>query len=362
VQIHNTLYLPSTPLNILVSCALAVYKQSLPDSNELAELWLIDQKNTTHNPYFEALKVWKDSPFQQVKVFSGAHQAKQKLAQRQQNFSAIRKGLASFQATQVAVGSDRRIEFQYVMHLLQENSPPAKGLYLDDGLYSYMGRPYHAVKDGLNALIKKLIYGFWWEEPKTVGASSWIDQAWLFAPQQAVTLLQAKETAILEPHWFQNSSIEGLSQAVARQLDYDISSLAALEVMLLIPHPNNIKKMPGYEKRIQQIVATLHQQGKKVGVKYHPRSPLEDALQLKEYGASEIVPSPLAFEFCLPMFSKDCLVIGDVGTALLTCKWLRPDLAVFAVLDAQDAFQKRFISMSHAMNINVTNQIEDVFI
>lgn len=357
---NKTLYLPSTPLNVLVSCAVAVHKQGLQETRELAELWLIDQKNITGNAYFEALKGLRNGPFQQVKIFSGKGKGVQKLTQRKQSFSEIVDGIEGFQPTQVAVGSDRRIEFQYAMHLLQQNKQPATGLYLDDGLYSYVGRPYHVVKDGINTIIKKLVYGFWWQEPKTVGASNWIDQAWLFAPQHAVGLLRSKKTTILQPNWFQDAVVMELSQLVAQQLNYDVVGLHELDVMMLIPHPNNIKKMPGYEKRIQKIVATLHQQGKKVGVKYHPRTPVEDALQLKTHGATEIIPAQLAFEFCLPLFAKDCLVVGDVGTALLTSKWLRPDLTVFAILDEKDGFQKRFISMSRSMNINVTNQIEDI--
>jgi hypothetical protein len=356
---NKVLYLPSTPLNVLLSCAIAIHRQENSGCHEVSQLWLIDQKNTTDNPYFKALQKWQKSPFDTIKIFSGGSKTQNKLAQRQEIFSSIAKGIKAFLPTEVAVGSDRRIEFQYVMHLLQVKGQSAKGLYLDDGLYSYAGRPHHFLKDGINAILKKFVYGSWWQEPKTVGSSSWIDQAWLFAPEQAIELLKQKALVTIKADWFKNEAITELSHLVALQLKYDISHLHALDTVLLIPHPNNVKKMQGYKTRIQNLIAKLHQQGKKIGVKYHPRAEGDDELDLRAFGATEIIPAQLAFEFCLPLFSSRCKVVGDIGTALLTCKWLRPELIVFANLDENDSFQKKFISISHAMGIKVNNQIED---
>ncbi len=356
----KTLYMPSTPLNVLVSSALALQKSKQKPQTETAELWLIDQKNTVDNPYAVALKNWETSPFEKVQVFSGKPQKQTKLAHRKQLFNELETELIRFEPNSVAVGSDRRVEFQFVMHLLNKAHTNVSGVYLDDGLYSYTGRPYHFIKDGVNALLKKLAYGFWWREPKTVGASSWIDQAWLFAPDQAVELLKEKSVNQLRPEWFTTPEILALSHLVAQTLQYDTANLAHLDVVILIPHPNNIKKMPGYEKRIQNLVKTLSEQGKRLGVKYHPRTETHDALQLQSFGAQEIIQAQMAFEFCLPLFNEACQVIGDVGTALLTCKWLRPDLKVTAILDEKDPFQKRFISITQSMDINVMNQLEDI--
>ncbi|GAB6070835.1 hypothetical protein JCM30760_19320 [Thiomicrorhabdus hydrogeniphila] len=362
----KTLYLPSTPLNILVSSALAVHNLKNNSNHQLAEIWLIDQKNTDNNPYFKALKGWKNSPFQYVSIFSAGsgdtstNKKQTKRESRKQNFLTLTKELQRFTPNQVAVGSDRRVEFQFVMQTLVKKRHSVLGIYLDDGLYSYVGRPYHFIKDGVNALLKKIAYGFWWQEPKTVGASAWIDQAWLFSPEHAFAALQSKRLYTLLPDWFTCSEMLELSALVAQQLDYDTAGLSNVNVVMLIPHPNNIKKMPGYEARIQTLVKHLSGNGKKVAVKYHPRSSKDDFLSLKEHGAVDVIPAQLAFEFCLPLFSQDCLVVGDVGTALLSCKWLRPDLTVVAVLDESDPFQKKFISLSKMMGINVTNQIEDV--
>lgn len=352
--------MPSTPLNVLVSCALAVHQQHQKNAHEVAQLWLIDQKNSESNPYYLALKNWPDSPFEKVNIFSANLDGQNKLSQRKQLFKILSQAINLFKPNQVAVGSDRRVEFQFVMHLLERMQIATTGIYLDDGLYSYAGRPHHILKDGINALLKKLVYGFWWQEPKTVGASSWINQAWLFAPEHAIELLKPKQLYELQAKWFTAQEIINLSQLVAQELKYDIAHLASLDVVLLIPHPNNIKKMPGYKGRLQQLVQRLVEQGKRIGVKYHPRTQEQDLLQLIKFGASEIIPAQMAFEFCLPAFNTECHIVGDVGTALFTCKWLRPDLKLTAVLDEHDDFQKRFIAISNTMQIQVANQLEDI--
>ncbi len=367
IESHNiesqtkTLYMPSTPLNVLVSCALAVQNnQKTSIEPESAQLWLIDQKNSESNPYFLALQKWQDSPFEKVDIFSGNTDGQNKISHRKQLFKKLTTAIKSFQPNQVAVGSDRRVEFQFVMQLLKRLHLSAKGIYLDDGLYSYAGRPYNVLKDGINALLKKLAYGFWWREPKTVGASSWINQAWLFAPNNAVELLKDKPLKQLQAKWFTTQEILNLSQLVAQELKYNTADLATLDVVILIPHPNNIKKMPGYKGRIQQLVNRLASQGKRIGVKYHPRTKERDLLALMDSGAAEVIPTQIAFEFCLPVFNAKCHIIGDVGTALFTCKWLRPDLPLTAVLDEHDDFQRRFITISNTMQIHVTNQLEDI--
>jgi hypothetical protein len=351
--------MPSTPLNVLVSSALALQKNN-GTLAESAQIWLIDQKNTQSNPYYLALKDWQESPFEKVSIFSANSERQNKLAHRKAVFNKLASEIESFLPKQIAVGSDRRVEFQFVMHWLTKMHIKTNGIYLDDGLYSYAGRPYHFMKDSINGLLKKIVYGSWWREPKTVGASSWIKQAWLFAPDQAVYLLKHKQINRLEPDWFKTQEIIHLSQLVAQQLNYDTADLTSLDVILLIPHPNNIKKIPGYTNRVRRLVQRLAEQDKRIGVKYHPRSKEQDSLELASFGAKEIIPAQMAFEFCLPVFNKECHIVGDVGTALFTCKWLRPDLKVTAVLDENDEFQQRFISISQIMGIHVMNQIEDV--
>lgn len=347
----SMLFMPSTPLNVLVSATVAL---QFPESEK--QIWLIDQKNGQPNLYYEALLEWKDSPFMDVQIFCAqAKGLRDKLCERRHTFTDLQTKLNIFKPNVVAVGSDRRVEFQFVMAHLLRRGQPSRGIYLDDGLYSYVGRAPSLFKDGLNSFLKKMAYGFWWEEPVTVGASSLIQEAWLFEPEQAVAALQEKQLVQLRPEWFKQESLTSLSLTLTDKLGIDFQSLIELDELVMVAHPNNLKKMPGRAEQIQTYVKTLQAAGRLVGVKYHPRSQNDDFLMLKACGAKVILPNELAFEFVLPMLKEGCKVAADVGTVLLTTKWLRPDVAVVAILDENDHFQQAFIPIFNRMNIPVVS-------
>jgi hypothetical protein len=351
-ETRKVLYLPSTPLNLLVSVAHAVHFAT----QQRARLVLIDQKQTANNPYLQALQSWTDAPFETVTIGPGQAKGWRKLVERKQHFKKLKAVWQAFPADSIAVGSDRRVEFQYLMQLGRQTNAQLEGWYLDDGLYSYAGRPYQRWKDGVNAGLKKLAYGLWWREPSTVGASSWIDQAWLFRPEHAVAALQNKSMRTIEIGWFAAPGVQRFSEqvcAVYGLAGESLERLQQVESLLLIPHPNNIEKMPGYVARIEAFLKTLQAHGQRVAVKYHPRTEQRDPLELEARFGALLVPAGLAFEFVLPFLPARAWVIGDVGTALLTAKWLRPELHSVAVLNENSAFEDAFRPVLQNLGVRV---------
>ncbi|MBD3822337.1 MAG: hypothetical protein IE914_08790 [Thiotrichales bacterium] len=352
----RVLYLPSTPLNVLLSAAMALHYRSACE----AQIWLIDQKNVSDNPYCDALKLWNGTPFATVGILSGGAKGLQKIQERSANFSALKKMLESFIPDYVVVGSDRRVEFQFVMQHLRKCGVQVQGVYLDDGLYSYAGRQSSRWKDGVNALLKKMIYGFWWQEPLTVGASSWVKYAWLLRPNMAVEPLQRKELHSIDERWLLRDELAELSKGVAEHLHYPVDRLSNLDVVVLVAHPNNVAKMPDYERELKKLVESLTRQGRRVGVKYHPRAEGMDSLGLLDHGAREIIPAQMAFEFCLPLLPSGSVIVGDVGTAVLTSRWLREDLKVYAILKEQDDFQQGFVNLSKKSGVAVVSSVGEL--
>ena len=345
------LFLPSTPLNILVSAALACHLRQRQGVDFQAQIWLIDQKNLENNPYSKALENWVESPFQCIKILPGIAKGRAKLAERKQNFARMQQGLAEFQPNIIATGSDRRIEFQYAMQSMERQGAKPQGWYLDDGLYSYAGRPYHPIKDGINSFIKKLAYGFWWQEPKTIGASNWIQQAWLFKPEGAIDALQAKQHSTLASVLFTAPEVRVFSQSVLSAFNYDGQVLSHLNAILIFPHPNDMAKMAGYEAKVKKLVSILIEAGFHIGIKYHPRQVQADFLNLTQHEQVVLIPAQIAFEFILPFIQADTLVVADVCTALMTAKWLGSDLDIAAVLDQQDVYQLQFVGVMEKLDI-----------
>lgn len=328
----SLLYLPSTPWNLYLSVAHAV--QSGESGHRLL---LLDQCQPS--PYLSALEATLGDVFEAVdqQVLSG--KGLDKWRQRQQTFAQLDQWLKNMpDLAGIAVGSDRRVEFQYATAKASASCSVA-GHYLDDGLYSYMGRPWRPVKDRLDGWLKKAVYGRWWQTPPMIGASDWITDVWAWMPDRLVPPLKSKHVHSISPTWFQQGPVqEWVAQLLetfgvtSEQLDVDL--------LLLLTHPNNARKMPGYEARVQALLARARKAGMRVAAKYHPRVGTADPFEVRKAGA-RLLPAGMVFEFVLPLLPARARLIGDVSTTVLSARWLRPDLPVFAVLDATQPFQQR---------------------
>ncbi|MDF1763498.1 MAG: hypothetical protein P1U57_08830 [Oleibacter sp.] len=313
-------FFASTPFNVLTSAMVAL---SLPTEDQ-AHLILIDQIPETA-PFREALAQWKTSPFVEIHSISDKSSGISKRRARLNSFKDLDVLLKKIQPQWLYTGNDRRIEFQYSMAHCN-----GKGVYLDDGTYTYLGRPTHWFADHIvDNLMKKLAYGFWWRQPPAIGASSWITKSILAYPENALEILKQRPCESL-PRNMDNPAFQELSQLCIT----DARELSNLTSLLLLPHSSaaaNIK------------TALAHWQGVKgsqPGYKHHPRTEkiLKTGPQALDFWSlpnnAFAVPASMPLEIILPMLPANCVVIGDVSTALLTAKWLRPELSVSACVNA----------------------------
>ncbi len=344
----KVLYLPSTPLNLLVSLVLAETFRH----QQTSRLILIDQKKVKDHPYYHLLNLWKNSPFTSVHILSGEASGSEKIAQRRQNFAWLTHYLNKWQPDDVAVGSDRRIEFQYVMAYLQGKQQKARGHYLDDGLYSYSDTNTPAWKAWINAVLHRKVYGSWWQEPKTIGASNWIQDAWLFQPAFATEALRHKQVHTLMPEWFHAPSVLEFSQLAWSHFSGK-QPFPLFDHLLLLPHPHSSRHITNYAQSTRQQIQTWMDQGKRVAVKYHPRVGDADPLALAQMPKVIRLPTGLATEFMLPMLNPQVHILGEASTALLTAHWLSPDIQITAQLHPKNSASTRYREVMQQMGIPI---------
>ena len=315
------LFLASTPFNVLTAAMVAF---ELPQG-DVAELGLIDQTSTTA-AFREALLRWQSSPFAHIRLLSEKASGKGKRRQRLQGFRRIRQCLQELQPEWIYTGNDRRIEFQFAM--AHSN---ARGVYLDDGTYSYLGRKTHWLKDQvLDNMAKKVAYGRWWQQPPAIGASAWIDHSILAFPDSALPILKNKTCKPL-PNNLQRPEFAQLARIC---LGEQPLTLGTLDGLLLLPHSSVMSDQQ------QALGQWLDHCGAEIAYKHHPRTSSE--LQSTEMATSHwqlparawAVPAAIPMEMLLPLLPQHCKISGDVSTALLTAKWLRPELDVSAAVRA----------------------------
>ncbi|WP_127119535.1 polysialyltransferase family glycosyltransferase [Thiomicrospira sp. S5] len=325
-------YLVSTPLHLLVSLAVALSRRD----EEVAKLFFVAQEadNRRMDFFRESMQAWQNSPFVDTKTFfRPSGKGWDKVASRKRLFEELKSDVGAFKPERVYVGNDRHLEFQWIMHQTRELGVKVQGIYLDEGLYTYVGRK--ASKRFSDRVIddwlKKLVYGFWWQTPPTIGGSRWIDEMIVAYPDWVTPLLKEKVAEPLQSSWFEDKRLQEMTQAWLRSFAIDQTRLAHCQLVLTLPETNDMRQVPGYELEARDLLTRLSSNGWQIGVKYHPKDLENDVLSVLSLPGVFEIPANVPFEVILPSLPANCFVLGDMSTTILTTRLFRPSVQVMVM-------------------------------
>lgn len=231
----------------------------------------------------------------------------------------------------IFTGNDRRMEFQYAMHLATRGGSQPEGLYLDEGAATYLGHKsmHRLAHRRIDPWIKKFRYGRIYHPAITTGASAWISTIHAAFPAAVHPLLQQKRTVPLETHPFKTAEFGALASAMLAEYPKVESDLQDVVLILTLPHEGSYRKSPQlYRTLYGELVQLL--KPSQIAVKPHPRISRINLLKELFPGAT-LLEHKLGLEAMLPLLRDDCMVMGDVSSTLLTTRWLRPELRVVAL-------------------------------
>ncbi|WP_321276032.1 polysialyltransferase family glycosyltransferase [Thiomicrorhabdus indica] len=311
-----SLYISATPWNFLNSFAFAANR-----AEETSYLMYVDFPEGEDNIYLQALdKMEKDSPFVKAWCFHGKYKgAWKKWRNRLQEIQQIKQIVAELEPDQVFVGSDRRIEFQCAMTEAVKHKPDVKGIYLDEGLFSYTCRKRSQTwRDRvLDSWLKRLMYPVDWKHPSTIGASDWISEGWVLKPEEVCKILRARIVLKLLPRrYYWSPALEGLKKNLLTATE--LTQLEqGFDDLVILPHPSQFTV--DLQNKVQHTIRTLHRTGRVIRVKRHPRD--ETKTQFQE------LPKHIPLELLLPFLDFKTLISAP-STAALTSQLLKPDVKV----------------------------------
>lgn len=334
------LFFASTPM-IALSCAAAALAH-----RGRARLILIEDFDLAERLQ-RLLERWRDNPFEAIVRLPGRHtehvlgarhdrrgahgllhRVRVKRRLRRQTLETIRSMDAEFRPGEIWLGNDRKPETQLAMHLAGERMGQAVGRYLDDGLYTYLGdvrqRP---VVRRVDALVKRLAYGRWWQRAAQAGTTRWIGESWLVYPDDARDRSARRHRRPLPREWFVRPAFLRLGLQAARTFGLDRRQLRSVGLVLVLPHSNQLRANPDLAVALRELIASRDAAGERVAVKYHPRETEPDVGGLLREGVVAL-PALLPFELLLPLLPSGVRLLGEGSTALLAAHWLRPDIAV----------------------------------
>jgi len=243
------------------------------------------------------------------------------------------------------------MEFQYAMHKAQGLNANVEGIYMDDGTVSYLGhKSIHSVFHRyIDPTLKKLVYGFWWKNALTTGSSSWISKAYLAAPNDAHTLLQAKTLVALDPDVFLNDKFIKVNERLIENYDeLTLINFEQVNAVLCLPNESFYLKDAAFLQKIKNTVFK-HCQPNEIAIKAHPKSN-NMTLLAHVFPDSIHLPNSLGMELLLPKLSNNTVIVGDVSTALLTAKWLKPKITVQA-FEVNNDMSKQLKRLFHSVGI-----------
>lgn len=334
------LFVASTPMIALACAAIAAARPGR------ARLLLIEDFDLAAR--LEALlRRWRDNPFEDIQRLPGRHtehclgaghehrgvsgllrRVRVKRALRQRTLAAIRRCEAAFAPEEIWLANDRKPETQLALHLASARTGSRVGRYVDDGLYTYLGdvRTRTATRR-VDAIVKRLAYGRWWQHAALAGTTRWIAQRWLAFPAADADRAPARERHALPRTWFAQRRFLRLGVLAAREFGIRRGALHGAGAVLVLPHSNQLRANPALAPALARVVDACLAQGARVAVKYHPREHVADPAGLARPGIT-VLPALLPLELLLPLLPAGTRLMGEGSTALLAAHWLRPDLEV----------------------------------
>tara|TARA_B100000767_G_scaffold275149_1_gene310704 strand:- start:195 stop:1241 length:1047 start_codon:yes stop_codon:yes gene_type:complete len=314
----------SSPLHFCIATNLAI-----SNKNDRNIALFISKNKATVNQYSKATKYF-NTIFNETYDLS-INPKKNKLKEIKSCFKKIDNIITLFPANKIFTGNDRRLEFQFTMHKTRLINHNVEGIYIDDGAISYIGHKSinNLLHKYVDPYLKKLVFGTWWKSALTTGSSSWISKAYLAMPSDAHPLLQTKELVAIKQEVFSSEEFLKVNDfLIATYNGLTKIDFLNVKVVLCLPYESLYLHDQTFLSNISKAILK-NCKAEELAIKAHPRS--KNISVLKENFPSSIsLPNTLAMELLLPNLTDNTSIIGDVSTALLTAKWLKPNLKVEA--------------------------------
>lgn len=322
-------YFISSPLHFCIAANIAI------DHSGQTNIALMIAKNAVVSDSYASVAKHRRDIFDDVIVLTG-EKGYREILSRNKKFRRLKEIFSRDEVSRIFTGNDRRSEFQYAMYIARQYHPQVEGVYMDDGAVSYAGhKSINSIQHRyIDPFLKKLLRGKWWKNSLTVGATDWVDSAYVAFPDAVHPLLKKKKLITLDAGIFKS---ERFMVFASDFLGADLRLrrlLSQSQVIVTLPHEAAFLAEQAVYRQLNEMLCRFYRSSQ-ITIKGHPRARDINAVKAT-FPDVPLLDNHIGMEFLLPFLNDRCLVIGDISTTLLTAKWLRPDLTVIAI----DVFQE----------------------
>ena len=325
----NDYFFISSPLHFLIAANIAIQN---PQSRRVA---VLISKTRGSGARYRVAAGKTPEIFSQVMDLSDA--VSQGRGTRSSVFGMLKDEFSQPVAMRLFTGNDRRMEFQYAMHIASRAGRQIEGIYMDEGAVTYVGhKSMHSIQHRyIDPFFKKLFYGFWYRNAMTTGTSAWVRSAYVAFPELVHPLLKRKRLVAIDAAPFKTPLFRALVSAMLAEAGCNADMLQGLRLVLTLPHEGSYIRRPEMYQALSRCLRE-HYEPSAMAIKPHPRITNHHILE-QMFPGMTLLDSRIGMEMLLPLLNDGCIVAGDISSTLLTTRWLRPDLQVLALSSGEAA-------------------------
>jgi|GEM_PF-6688872 len=342
------LFLAQTPVNLLISAALAIAETTTAEPHLIAcsrtdgeEAWTRAASTSQHWPFstttfldrrLKGLSPWSKWRRIRTNIQLTRHQVRQLTPDRIWFFND------QFPSVQAACVEAKRVR------------PDARRIFIDEGLSSYGIRPF-PVPGAIPTAIRRLALGHWWEELPLNGTSSHADEARLLYPEFANPAIRPPRQP-LGRELFDQPQIKRLLADLVPPVDKELTTLVFTGRSSLTPDRERLRQ------QYVDIIAPLAAAGETIGLKAHPAEESDDPFDLGKTLPVICLPRHTPSEVFVMHFRQTLrCVVGDGSSALMTARWLLPDADIVSCSttanEALSAADRQLLDLLRNIDIRV---------
>lgn len=277
---------------------------------------------------------------------------------KRQLFRAVDELFSQDRVGKLYVFNDLKYQSQYSIATLARMQPGSRRIYVEDGTADYCGI-HTREKGSLRRLRDRTFYRDWWRELQAFGTHPLLDEYRFLFPE----LSNLYEAADERPkRGISNKGIPRLAfEEEARRCfgPIDAEAISSRESMILFPDaPGFARSQPGYYGMLTQACERALSGGMNVLFKgknrsNYPKTGFEADPHFFDIPAD--IPSELALLWFREGIRK---IVGGKSSALMTARWLVPEISCFSICSFMTEKESRLGSLFRNIGIRPSEKRE----
>lgn len=321
----DNLFFSSTSYHVILAHLLAADARICPGTSVLV---LNHNTHANFQEFFQALRSDPNTPFRDVLFLDrpAHYKRRQRAWQDRRRMPTLRRLHDTLRPRQLFLFNEHALDQELARRVKARGG---QVFAVEDGAVAYSAQCRRISRR--EAFSKRLLFGPRMRTVTVAGSSPAIDAYFAVFPEHLRAELRHKTVRALPV--MDHALFDALSwpRNYLRRLGIGIGDIAC-ELLYPLAQSSNFNALPDYRERMREVILHEHAGQRRRAISYHPSEKKPDVLGVSAQGVALIhhaVPAELIY-----LFNRGWLreVVGNIGTPLLTARWMLPEARVTSLM------------------------------